>query len=538
MAGASAVHLGGFEVARGASFALFTSHRSGFAASPSASPLSTVCMAPFSLGLFWFYTRCLDRYGPHKSVFLSTVAFAVLLAFCGWVLHLIDPHLSEVEETDDAGMSNHYTDEYNDDQHGYYNISSMGSCRGNINDYDDFCYFSEELPRRVRYHYVWKKLAQSTTFFLHVASSAFFQLLYTQHWSFLGSVIGMLGLVADDEDGSNNLKSQKSLSSSEGTMWFAPIAGLGSVSSTVAGLCLPRFVERFGLTGSLSVAAGVLLLSGALADRAYRIALQNGFEPGHFHDHKTKACNGGKEKNRDDIGQDDSLTQASVKLFRRVPILGSLSLEVLACQSVSSIIHFLFVLEVQQAIPDDTHRASWTGHCYAWMNACSGVLQFLVLPLLIRLWNPSKKQDGAEPSQLWRWQQRFLWLTMPISMMICSALLVYYSNEKALALVTVTFALNKVLEWSVRGVAMETLYASLDYEGQFLGKELISMVVDRVGRSSTAVALSFVTSIFGLSSALDKGLVHALSVSSLLWFATSYPLSKHCASHQNEGKGK
>ena len=456
---------------------------------------------------------------------------------------MIDPHLSVEVENDDAGMSSYHTDRYNDDQYDYYNVSSsMGSCRGNINDgdgdYDDFCYFSEKLPRRVQYHFVWKKLAQSTTFFLHVASSAFFQLLYTQHWSFLGSVIGMLG-VTDDEDGSNNdRKSQKLPSSSEGTMWFAPIAGLGSVSSTVAGICLPRLVERFGLTGSLSVAAGVLLLSGVLADRAYRIALQNGFEPGHFHNHKTKACHGGKEKNTDDNGQDDSLTQASVKLFRRVPVLGSLSLEVLACQSVSSIIHFLFVLEVQQSIPDDTHRANWTAHCYAWMNACSGVLQFLVLPLLMRHWNPTKKQDGVEPSKTRRWQQRFLWLTMPILMMVCSALLVYYNNEKALSLVTLAFALNKVLEWSVRGVAMETLYSSLDYESQFLGKELISMVVDRVGRSSTAVALSFVTSMFGLSPALDKGFVHALSVSSLLWFMTSYPLSKHLPSYQNEEKGR
>lgn len=557
MSCASAVHLGGFEIARGASFALFTSQKTGFTAStsPSASPLSTVCMAPFSLGLFWLYTRCLDRYGPHKSVYISTVVFAVMLAVCGWILYLIDPYLSPTSEVfitayhQEAKCSSNNNDD--DDKEDYHNISTslMGrDCLLDNNyDYTDLNGSQLTVSSQQEHVYAWKRLAQTITFFLYVASSAFFQLLYTQHWSFLGSVLGIVDGSDDssnkttDVDAQNNdnkdndSDSDRRPQSSVGTMWFAPIAGFGSVSSTATGLCLPYIIERCGLTGTLSVAATVLLLSGACADRAYRIALKNGFEPGHFNKchskHKKKEQGGNSDSNFND--NSESLIQASVKLFNRVPILASLSLEVLASQSVSSIIHFLFVLEVQQSIPDDVHRASWTGRCYAWMNACSGVLQFFILPMLMRSYtntNCKSKNGRSSNSRI----LRCFWLTMPVTMMICTGLLIYCNNERSLTLVTATFSLNKVMEWSVRGVAMETLYASLDYESQFLGKELISMVVDRVGRSSTAVAVSFITSVFGLSAVLDKAFLQALSVSSVLWLMASYPLFNHYNSHHEQ----
>lgn len=54
--------------------------------------------------------------------------------------------------------------------------------------------------------------SRALVFLLFVYQNSSVQLLYTQHWSFLGSV----------------------LTEQEGAVWFAPIAGLGSVSSTLA----------------------------------------------------------------------------------------------------------------------------------------------------------------------------------------------------------------------------------------------------------------------------------------------------------------
>lgn len=351
----------------------------------------------------------------------------------------------------------------------------------------------------------WKQLAQATTFILHVTSNAFVQLLYTQHWSFLVSVI-----VADDR-GATNVSNKDYIG---GAMWFAPIAGLASVASTLSGLCVPPLVDRFGLTGLLLASSLVLLLSCACADQAYRIAIWHRFEPGHHSGHTTQPSSKSQHQKQ------DSLYQSTLCLFTRVPILASLCVEVFTSQSVSSIIHFLFMLKVQKAIPNDAQRAGWTGRCYAWINACSGLLQFLVLPLLMRIgYDRANNTAGGS-------QQRKLWLIMPATIMVCATLLIY-EKEISLSLVTATFSLYKVLEYSVRAVAMETMYASLDYESRFLGKELIGLLVDRVGRSSAALVLSCITNIFGLSPLLDKALVQALSVSSLLWLFASYPLANY-----------
>jgi hypothetical protein len=52
MALASATHFSGYEWARIAVFAIFTSDRTGFA-TPSAMPLALGCVSPFSIGLLW-----------------------------------------------------------------------------------------------------------------------------------------------------------------------------------------------------------------------------------------------------------------------------------------------------------------------------------------------------------------------------------------------------------------------------------------------------------------------------------------------------
>jgi hypothetical protein len=82
---------------------------------------------------------------------------------------------------------------------------------------------------------------------------------------------------------------------------------------------------------------------------------QHNFEPGQKQVKSFRASSENRKKSQ------ESLLKASVSLFERVPILGSLCVEVLTCQCVSSIINFLFVLKVKQYVPDDQERARWTG---------------------------------------------------------------------------------------------------------------------------------------------------------------------------------
>lgn len=100
-----------------------------------------------------------------------------------------------------------------------------------------------------------RSMSQFILVCLFLGENCFVQLLYTQHWSFLSSVV----------------KSEK-----QGAVWFAPIAGLGSVASTMAGLVIGPLVQRFGLTGLILVGS-IIIGSGAFhADMAYAIAKKVG----------------------------------------------------------------------------------------------------------------------------------------------------------------------------------------------------------------------------------------------------------------------
>jgi hypothetical protein len=191
MAIASSLHFAGYELARSGSMALFTSQRTGFS-SNSAVPFCTACVSPFSVLLLWLYTRSLDRWGPRQSLKYSTFIFALIMASGAILIRSLEPHLNQN------------------------------------------CY---------------RQLARISIFFLNVSQNCFCSAIYTQHWSFLGSICDQ-----------------------EGAVYFAPIAGLGSVASTLAAMAVTPLVKRIGLTGLLLASSIFLLASAFFADDAYRIA--------------------------------------------------------------------------------------------------------------------------------------------------------------------------------------------------------------------------------------------------------------------------
>jgi ATP/ADP translocase len=484
MAAASAIHFAGYELARSGTMALFTSSTIGFQ-SPSASPISTICMMPFSLLLLWVYTKTLGMWGPRISLFLSALAFAIMVASGAWIIDMIQANL-------------------------------LSMTIGQLRD-DDDCDIDQQQQNQQwsSQILVWKRLAQGTIFALNVAEGAFVQLLYTQHWSFLGSI-------AKDWAGA--------------TVWFAPIAGLGSIASTIAALSVEPLMTNYGLTGLLWTASIFLLVSSIASDTAYRIAIQHQFEPSRNQGPTTSSASSTQKSASSSMPSHTALIDTSVQLFARVPALASLCVEVLACQSVSSIINFLFILKVKECIPNDQHRAAWTGLCYAWINGLSGFLQFCVIPFWIgKDSSSSQSSTKGEPQFSSSLQQQqpqpqhhqSLWLLMPLTMMVSATFMIYESEHLTLLLVTASFSIYKVLEYSVRGVVVEMLYMSLDYESRFVGKEVIGLFVDRLGKSSTAIILTVVTNVFDQSPQLDKVFVQALSVSSLMWLFASYPLAQH-----------
>jgi ATP/ADP translocase len=81
------------------------------------------------------------------------------------------------------------------------------------------------------------------------------------------------------------------------------------------------------------------------------------------------------------------------------------------------------------------------------------------------------------------------------------------------------------MEYSVRGVTTEMVYVSLDYESRFLGKEIIGVFVNRVGKSAMAIGLSAITVYFG--SQFDLYYISvALAVVAISWLIVCFRLTR------------
>lgn len=167
-------------------------------------------------------------------------------------------------------------------------------------------------------------------FGLFVLENCFVQLLFTQHWAFMSSV----------------------QTKEQAAVWFAPIAGIGSIASTAAAFTVAPLTDKFGLTPLLGLAGLFMWCSGYFAMESYRIAVQHGFEPAP------------KENEKKIIAKNDgkNFFQRAFALFLRVPILGALCFEVMFSQCQSSLLNSLFVLKLKEAIPADAERARYTGN--------------------------------------------------------------------------------------------------------------------------------------------------------------------------------
>ena len=94
-------------------------------------------------------------------------------------------------------------------------------------------------------------LSRCILFAIYVTQNGFVQLLYTQQWAFLGSVEPSKG---------------------KGSAWFAPVAGIGSVASTLAASGISKLARVLTLPGILLVAAALLFICAYCSEVAYSIA--------------------------------------------------------------------------------------------------------------------------------------------------------------------------------------------------------------------------------------------------------------------------
>jgi ATP/ADP translocase len=430
MAAGMSLHYLGYSLARSITVALFTSSTTGYAGIPGAFPFALAFVSPVALLLLMGYARVLEKHGPREALNRSTL-------FCSAVIIAIS---AVMEATERSGAK-------------IFNIPAMKFITG---------------P-------------------LFVFRESYVQLLTSQYWSFMASV----------------------LTPNQSAMWFAPISGLTSIASAIGGLAVSRLADTVKLSGALACTGLSLIMSLVATNAAYSIAEKHGFVPSN-QPLKGASKNKGKRRKKGDAGKVDAhkevgMIEKAKTIFARAPILRALFIEILASQGLATLLNVCFVHSLGESIADDHLRAGWVGKYYALINFISMSLQFFVLPVLMQL---------IEPKQLWR--------CIPIISLLFTTFQAVQESP-TLYIISASLLVMKVLEYSARRMLDEMVYVPLDFESRFVGKEIIGVFGYRFGKSAMSLALSGLTSIFGNFD------IHQLSilcnVAALYWTKTAWTLS-------------
>jgi hypothetical protein len=158
-------------------------------------------------------------------------------------------------------------------------------------------------------------------------------------------------------------------------------------------------------------------------------------------------------------------------------------------------------------ITDDDMRAGWSGTYYAYINGVSGMLQFFVIPLLLR-----------------HFEAHRIWLFMPTLMLLCTSYTFVTFRSSGLFGASASFFAIKTMEYSLRGAANEMLYVSLDYESRYLGKKVICLIAGKFGKSVMAVALSLLMVVYGKEEDMMRYLTATSTIVAASWLFTSISL--------------
>ena len=503
MSCAMSLHFGGYEFARSAALALFTSSNgiTGCCTSPSAYPFAISCVTPTTLALLYWYGTIVQQLpseeggggGPRKALRQTTMlVLSVLFLGCTSIATLS----SAIVAIGGGGG-------------GTLALASSSS--------------SSMLLIMIY-------LTKAITACLFVFQNSYAHLIYTQQWSFLGSVMTPL----------------------EGTKWFTFIAGFSSIVCTLTASSVSKIAKVFnantnaatssnnnGLTFLLFLTCVTLGASMVCSDRAYQLSTEYGFDPSdelqkQKQKQKTTATN--KEQittainNNDDDNNNssnsnkkevvESLMGKTKRLFRTSPTLVGLFGEVITFQALSTVLNVCFVRQMKENIPNDTNRAAFMGNFFAGVNGVSSVTQFFVWPFLRKYLEP-------------QWVYRFLpLLLMPLlsygafwNTAVASTTAIGSSN--GLWIAAIAFFVLKSTDYSVRNLANEMVYQPLNFDARYLGKEVIGVFANRFGKSGTSIILAGLTTMFGFASKSSRPLSQLAVGVGAVWSACSIYLSNN-----------
>ena len=298
---------------------------------------------------------------------------------------------------------------------------------------------------------------------LFLVREGYVHLLATQYWAFLNSV----------------------MPKEAAAKWFPRIAGVTCAVSALAGVCISPLSNALGgVHGLVMCTAALLVVATFCSDRAYArapVEVEEDIRAARRRSQaRAEAAREAAGKGGAGAGVLERILPAAFApawaLFARSRVLRALLSETVVCQALSAMLSLAFHAATRESMGTPEAHAAFVGQFYAGVNVASSTLQFLVLPwLLSRL----TKKESAGPARL-----------LLVGPALVGGLLVACAQQPSLTLIALCFGAQKVIEYSVRSSATEMLYVPLGYEEKFLGKEVISVLGTRGGRSASSLAIA------------------------------------------------
>lgn len=269
---------------------------------------------------------------------------------------------------------------------------------------------------------------------LYVFREAYIVILVEQYWSFINSTVRP----------------------EQARLVNGPITGFGSIGAIVGATLVRRLAGGLGSENLLLLAGLSLLPAAALAYAAY-------------------AWGGEPQPSAEEVrGRQGHL---ALRLFAGNRVLVLLAGLVLVTQAVSTLLDLRFSGLVEAAYAEKNARTAYLGGFYAWLNVAAFLLQFAVVPGVLRM-VPLRAVHMAIPA---------------LHLTACAALMA----RPTLAVGALAFGLFKALDYSLFRAAKEMLYIPLSFDSRYRAKSVIDAFGYRLSKGAVSGLLALAGTVAG-----------------------------------------
>jgi len=303
--------------------------------------------------------------------------------------------------------------------------------------------------------------------FLYVFREAYIVLMVEQYWSFINSTL--------DEQ--------------QARRWNGPVCGIGSIGGILGGRLVSQYVGSLGTETFILLAAASILPAAICCTIAYRLA------PGQPLDVEEEGSTDGGGRH------------LALSLFRthpRLVLLGSLTV---VTQLMSTVLDLRFHWLLEEAMPGPELgdvRTAYMGEFWSNVNSASFLLQFALVPLLLRVL-PLRAVHGG----------------IPIIHIAAAAALILYPS---LGVGAIAFLIFKSVDYSLFRAAKEILYIPLPFDARYRVKEFNDAFMYRASKGGASGLVALATSHFGRLPGASMAITALLSA--LIWLALVFGLLK------------